>query len=101
MIWLIFAHFIGDWGLQNRWMAENKAKYCEVLLAHSFIYTACICIALQYLSLYGLCKALFVLVGHYVIDYWKSKSYKTDKDRWMLWVDQLAHFIQLGIVFWM
>ena len=99
MFWLLFGHFIGDWGLQNRWMADNKGKYWEVLLAHSFIVTGCVCIALEYLGLYSPWKAWYLLLGHYMTDLLKCRFYEDEKDRWMLHVDHLLHFIQLLIVY--
>jgi len=103
MWWLIIAHFIGDWGLQNRWMAENKSKYWEVLLAHCFIYTGIVSIALQYLNIFTIWKVIFLLITHFVTDNWSSnrhKSLKTDKEiRTNLHIDHLLHFAQLIIVY--
>lgn len=31
---ILFAHFVGDWLLQTRWMALNKSSNLKVLLIH-------------------------------------------------------------------
>lgn len=104
MWWLIVAHFISDWGLQSRWMAENKSKYWEVLLAHSFIYAGGISIALEYTGLFSIGKVLFILIGHFITDYFSSRgTAKLDESmmferRLILYVDHFAHFCQLWLV---
>lgn len=101
MWWLLSAHFIFDWGLQNRWMAENKSKYLEVLFAHCMIYTGGISIALEYLGLFSLWKILFILIGHFVIDLVSSnlsKEAEPKTQRGVLWVDHLCHFAQLVFI---
>ena len=35
----IICHLIGDYWLQNDWMALNKKKNAAIALLHSFIYT--------------------------------------------------------------
>ena len=37
--YIFILHFIGDFGLQSRWMAENKSKNYKALLAHGLVYT--------------------------------------------------------------
>lgn len=36
--YVLFAHFISDFVLQSRWVAENKAKNGQALMLHGFIY---------------------------------------------------------------
>ena len=95
MIWLIIAHYIGDWGLQNQFMAMTKGRWWLVMLSHSILWTGCVCIALQYLGIYTLWKFVFLVIGHYVMDKWK-----TTKDGWSpyIYIDQGWHLIQLVIV---
>ena len=108
MMWLVFAHFIGDIALQSSWQADNKGKYWYVMLSHCMIWTACICIALRFvycspLSIYQfysvpLWKVLFLLVGHVICDSWKSRQPKTPEHWWKVYLDQAFHFLQLLIV---
>ena len=99
MIWLIFAHFIGDIALQSDWQAQNKNKYWYVMLCHCMIWTACISVALQYLGLFSMWKVLFLLIGHWISDLIKSSQSNTPENWWMIYPDQLWHLIQCGIVY--
>jgi len=104
MIWLIFAHFIGDWGLQNHWMAENKGKYWFVMFAHCMVWTACICIALEYIGLFAWWHIGFLVTGHWICDVWKCSVYSKkplcqQSSLWHLYLDQVIHLFQLGIVY--
>ena len=100
ILWLIFAHFIGDWVLQSNWMSENKSKCLFVMFAHCMVWTACISVALEFTSCYALWKVLCLVFGHFVIDLfrlwvcWKSPSYSG----WWLGVDQLCHIIQVIVI---
>jgi len=100
--WLFVAHFISDWGLQNRWMAENKHSYWEILLAHCMIYTSVISIALEYCHTLELWKIVFIFIGHYVTDFFSSnicsKIEGIDKKRKVTRIDHVIHFLQLLIV---
>lgn len=100
MIWLIFTHFIGDIALQGDWQVQNKGKYWYVMLSHCIIWTACVCVALQFLGLYASWKVLFLVVGHWICDKWKSTKPKTPECWWYIYPDQIWHFIQLLFVWW-
>ena len=99
LIWLIFAHFIGDIALQSDWQANNKGKYWYVMLSHCMIWTGCICIALQFLGIFAVWKVLFLLTGHWVSDYIKARQPKRDDTWWMIYPDQAWHGIQCFIVY--
>lgn len=98
-IWLVFAHFIGDMALQSSWQADNKVKYWYVMLSHCIIWTAFICLALEYLGLLELWKVVFLVVGHYLMDSWKARQPKTPANWWKIYLDQAWHLIQCGIVY--
>lgn len=97
--WLLFAHFIGDIALQSDWQANNKSKYWYVMFSHCMIWTGCICVALQFLGILAIWKILFLLIGHWVSDYIKSKQPKRDDTWWMIYPDQIWHGIQCFIVY--
>lgn len=101
LLFLIFAHFIGDWGLQSEWMAENKRRSRLVLFAHCMIWTGCIVIMMDLVHIYGLCwKALFLSGWHMLIDGWKCQRDLRDKNElgWALYLDQVLHIAQVIIV---
>jgi hypothetical protein len=41
LLYLAMIHFVGDFLLQNNWMALNKSKKLEALTVHCLIYSAC------------------------------------------------------------
>jgi len=97
-LWLVMAHFIGDWALQGDWIAQNKGKYPIVMFAHSMIWASCICIALGYIGKLGPIDLFFLVLFHYLIDIWKCRTSKTF-DSWHLYVDQFLHICQLVVVY--
>ncbi len=101
-IYLITAHFIADFALQNRWMADNKGKYCYIMFAHSIIYAGIICITLNYFNIFHYWK-FFALYGtHMIIDQAKCYMYNPKKSEKKnlkyLYIDQASHFVVLFII---
>lgn len=96
-IWLIFAHFIGDFALQSDWISLNKGKYWYLMVAHCVIWTACVCVALEYMGILLLWKAVLLCVGHVACDVWKCNSTK-DFPTWHFYVDQMFHILQVIIM---
>ena len=99
IVWLIFAHYIGDIALQSDWQAQNKGKYWYVMLSHCIIWTACISVALQWLSLFTMWKVLFLIVGHFMSDKWKCEKPKTPEAWKFIYPDQAWHHGQLLVVY--
>ncbi len=105
---MIFAHFIGDVFLRNKIIDKYKSKDPFVMWFHCFIWSACISIVLEIYGLWTPEKFIFLLFGHYIIDRIKSvidpvksweKDNKPDISKFKV-IDQLFHFIQLGVVLW-
>jgi len=70
-LFLIVTHFVADWVLQSNWMALNKSKNWEALLAHvltySFVFWLVLC-AMGYQDgfLYGF--TIITFATHFVTD---------------------------------
>lgn len=100
-MWLLFAHFLGDWGIWNPWMAGTKGKHWEVMTAHCMIYTGCCVAALAYIGVESHVNwAVCIFITHYAVDKWKCR-YATVKNfpTWHIHVDQCLHFgILIGIL---
>lgn len=68
---LLFGHFIGDYLLQNKWMALNKGRNDRIgysaCALHCLIYTASIFILLRHLPAWFYA---FVFASHFVLDKW-------------------------------
>lgn len=99
IIWLLFAHYVGDIALQSEWQVANKGKYWYVLFSHAMIWTAVVCIALVYLGLFQYWKVAFLLVGHMAMDFWKVRQPKTPDKWWLIYPDQAFHIAQLVVVY--
>lgn len=95
-IWLIFAHYVGDYVVQTPYLYNNKYKDLYILFIHSILWTACISIALEYIGILTLWKIIFLLIGHFLID--KIKILFPDIKNILLY-DQIMHIIQCLIVF--
>jgi hypothetical protein len=74
---LILGHLVGDYLLQNNWMALNKKKHQNVAIIHCLIYTFCILIFVlpeiwAAAKLMGILWMLVVIpsiyFSHYLID---------------------------------
>ena len=94
---LIFAHLIGDYVFQSNFIANFKSKNNFILFVHSGLWTGSICVGLFLIGRYSLWKVAFLLIGHFVIDYWKGHKYLSSYSD--LYIDQIIHMIQLGIVY--
>ncbi len=100
MIWLLFAHYIGDIALQNDAL-KSKGKYWYLMFSHCMIWTGCVSIALEYLGLFATWKVIFLLLGHWISDKIKSKQPKTPECWWMIYPDQIWHILQLCAVYFL
>lgn len=99
LLWLIGAHFIGDFALQSTWMASMKEKHWSILLAHVIIWTTIICIPLKLFGVLALWQVIFLCIGHYAADWGKMKMLEGGaRLHLMFYVDQMWHLLQLVVV---
>jgi hypothetical protein len=116
---LYVCNLILDYPLQGTFLAEFKAKNNYILFVHCAIWAFGLSMVLMPLGLFAWWKVAMLLVGHFVIDYWKCRGlYKKwpvkkhlvlDSDEygtiyevkpvisdWMsLYIDQALHVIQV------
>ena len=95
---LYFANLVLDYPLQGTFLAEYKQKNNYILFVHCAIWALGISIVLLPLGLFAWWKVVMLLVGHYLIDYWKCRGlYKrwNIKDWNSLYIDQALHVIQV------
>ncbi len=70
LVWLLFLHFVGDFILQPRWMAERKSTEFTVLLKHLAVISVVFTIGAVVLD--PMLFATFVLLNaliHGIIDW--------------------------------
>jgi len=79
-IYLLFGHVIGDYFLQNSWMAFFKKKAFLPCFVHCSIYTTVVCTAL---AIYGLKVSLIFFVcifySHWILDRYEVISWWAEK----------------------
>ena len=108
--WLAMGHLVGDWLLQNDWMARGKRKRLITAagMAHFAVYTLTILGALwvsrtraQSTEVY-LLVALVVFISHWlldatnIVDYWMRVFQQTSSSMVRVMVDQSFHLLVLA-----
>ena len=108
--WLTVGHLVGDWVLQNDWMAKGKKNglLCPAGLAHFTLYAATIMVTF-WLSgvrdrqpVFYLALGAIVLVSHALIDatrlveHWMRFYQQSDLEVVRLMVDQTLHLLVLA-----
>ena len=94
---LYFLNLVLDYPLQGTFLAEYKSKKNYILFVHCAIWSLGIYIALHFLGLATVWKLIMLLVGHYIIDYWKCRGLykKYMKDFTAYYIDQSLHVVQI------
>ncbi len=96
------AHLIGDFILQNEWMAVNKKNRSFACMVHTLVYL--VPFLLSYLQWW---QILLIGIQHFIQDrtefiFWWGRVWKrTDLKRWNglpLFVDQAFHVVWIEIV---
>lgn len=102
--WLLVGHLVGDYLLQNRWMAIGKFNYWLPLLVHSTVYT--ITVTLLALLDGGLNWNAIALIflAHVLLDrrgfvkFWTERITGSANVPWLIiMVDQAWHIVVLAI----
>ena len=110
--WLFVGHLLGDWVLQNHWMAVGKKKGLFTLAGttHFGIYTLTVILFMQlsgyaphsWLKYFGLATLIFV--SHWLIDAtslvesWMRVYRQSDLTMMRVAVDQTFHLLVLLLV---
>lgn len=106
---IIVGHYISDFLLQNKYMAENKSSSLEALLVHTCVYGMFWMILTMFLfndMILSVIFGLITFVTHTIIDFVtskiNSKLYKNGKIRLFFNVigfDQVLHYLVLWFLF--
>lgn len=71
VLWMILAHFAGDYLIQTNWMALEKTKRWSAAIAHGLTYTIPFALFVTQSPI-----ALAVIGGtHVLIDHWRLAKY--------------------------
>lgn len=107
---LLITHFVGDYLLQNREVAENKHKDIYYLIEHVVFYTIILCMASVTIYYSPLLPGVGVLmlvwwavfngILHFFVDGFTSRlthQFYVEKKYKLFWItvgsDQLAHYL--------
>lgn len=103
--WLLVGHLVGDYLLQTRWMADNKADNLVPLLMHCSIYTAAVTALSLLKGGISPVSIALILVSHIFLDkrffvkFWTLKVTRSEDSAWLkVMVDQSWHIIILAVV---
>jgi hypothetical protein len=112
--WLCLAHFVGDWLLQNDWMAREKRGrwWSAACLVHCTVYT--LTLTVTFVALAGpwdsgsmprtLAFAAAIFLSHWLLDgfnipvWWNRLVGQTDTDLVRIVVDQTMHLMVVAIL---
>lgn len=111
-VWLLIGHFIGDWMLQNDWMARSKRGrwWSASCVVHCLVYTS----TLVLIAWFGSGRTaeltqlaflfLSTLLTHWLIDgfnlakHWGRIVNQTQNESVRIVVDQTMHLFVLGVL---
>lgn len=110
--WLLLGHLLGDWFLQNDWMARGKKQGLFTLpgMIHFTTYTAMILIVFWLFNNFQIhlitscIVASIVFVSHWLIDAtdivqsWMRFYRQSDREEVRVMVDQTLHLLALGLL---
>ena len=78
LTWLVFAHLVADFVLQNDWIAMNKAtggsEGWRALGVHGFHVGICLVPAVLAFGFRGFVYLAVVVVTHMIVDRWKVQA---------------------------
>ena len=114
-IWLLYFHWVGDFGFQTRYMAENKSRSFKVLSLHCLLYSFTMTIGFIFIDILMshdiiLLSVLYffglIFTFHFMTDAVTSrmttKYYKFGyiKKFWMtIGADQWLHAFQILVIY--
>jgi len=110
--WLVIGHLVGDWLLQNDWMAKGKKRdlFDPAGMVHYAIYTATVIGALRLSGARDENLAFYVLfcaitfVSHWLIDAtnivgrWMRFYRQSELEMVRVMVDQTMHLLVLALL---
>lgn len=88
---LLIGHGIGDFLLQNQWMAMNKSGNTWKCLVHCTLYTLAV-VLMTWPFVHGIAWTLLVFASHFPIDRWSLA------DKWLRLIRgrNLGEFVKQG-----
>ena len=102
--WLLVGHLVGDYLLQNRWMAEKKTMQWMPLLVHVIVYTSTVALLAYCAGGLTLPAVTLIFLSHLVLDrrgfvnFWTRRITGAADIPWLvIMVDQAWHVVVLAL----
>jgi hypothetical protein len=102
--WLLVGHLVGDFLLQNRWMAEKKGSQWLPLFIHAAVYTWVVYLMSLYAGGISWRGVVIIFLAHLILDrrefvaFWMRHVTRADSSTWLaIAVDQAWHIVILAI----
>lgn len=94
---LYFLNLVLDYPLQDEFCKKYKCENNYVLFVHCAIWALGLYIALYFMDMDTYWKLGMLLIGHFVIDYWKCRGLykKYMNDFTAYYIDQSLHVCQV------
>lgn len=99
LLFLLFLHHLGDVAFQPSWLIANKKIHPFAIYEHAFVWSGVISVGLFMIGDFSMWKFFFLLIVHWLIDYVKYQ--KLPDNYYWIYPDQLAHYIQILIVYFL
>lgn len=103
--WLLMGHLVGDYLLQNRWMAEKKSNELLPLMVHSLIYTGTVYLCSLPAGGITLTGVAIVFSSHLILDrrtlvrWWSTHITQAQDVFWLqIMTDQVFHLLVLALL---
>lgn len=101
----IIGHLVGDFLLQNNWMANQKEKNWLALALHSLVYTITVYLFSLIAGGISLLAVVIIFVTHIILDqrslvrWWLTTINKSPHLTWLqILVDQTFHILILFVI---
>jgi len=97
---IIAAHMIGDFFLQNNWMASKKQDEWFPCLIHCYLYTLSVMLICQWFDW----RLILIFITHLIMDRYRLATkwrifYSGDKELpWVITADNSIHILILYIL---
>lgn len=101
-MFLMFAHYLGDYPLQSDFLATTKGKSLYSLFVHCFIYSMTIATTIMLIKgEFEISVFMVVFLSHIIIDSLKARTKNKEKAlTTYLYIDQSLHLVINIIVFY-
>lgn len=92
IFWMVACHMIGDYVLQNDFIATTKGSNWYHLIVHSVLYCVPFAFLFKYMG-YGIVYICALLITHIIIDASKARYKSID-----YLGDQILHYLMIFII---